>query len=51
MLLQAAEEVKMQLGSHVAVAMAQAAGAALNQPLSWELPYAAGAALKRKRGN
>ena len=31
------------------VAVAQEAAAALIQPLAWELPYAAGAALKRKK--
>ena len=35
--------LKMQLSSHVAVAVAPI------QPLSWELPYPAGAPLKRKK--
>ena len=35
----------MRLGSGVAVAVASAAPI---QPLAWEFPYAAGAAIKRK---
>ena len=38
--------LQVQLGSGVAVAVAQASAAAPIQPLAWELPYAAGAALK-----
>ena len=41
----------MWLGASVAVAVAQAAGAALIQPLAWELPYAASAAVKRKKNS
>ena len=40
----------MQLGSDVAVAVVQASAATPLRPLAWELPYAAGAALQRKRG-
>ena len=39
----------MWLGSGVAVAVAVASAAALIQPLAWEPPYAAGAAVKRKK--
>ena len=38
----------MWLRSGVAKAVAVASAAALVQPLAWELPHAAGAALKRK---
>ena len=38
----------MQLGSAIA-AIAVAAATALIRPLSWELPYAAGAALKGQK--
>ena len=37
----------MGLRSHDAVAVVQAA---LIRPLSWELPYTAGTALKKRRG-
>ena len=40
---------QMPLGSGNAVALAQAASAAPIQPLAQELPYAAGAALKRQK--
>ena len=43
---------QMWLGSHVAVAMVEfrrPAAAALILPLAWELPYALGVALKRKK--
>ena len=39
----------MQLGSGVAVAVAQATAAALIQLLAWELPYAADEAVKKKK--
>ena len=39
----------MQRRSGVAVAVHRSAAAALIPPLAWELPYAPGAALKRKR--
>ena len=39
----------MKLGSGVAMAVAQASAAAPVQPLSWEFPYDAGVALKRKK--
>ena len=39
----------MWLGSGVAVAVMQASATAVIRPLAWELPYAAGAAVKRKR--
>ena len=38
----------MWLGSDIAVAVAQASGYTLIQPLAWEPPYATGAALKSK---
>ena len=38
----------MRLGSGIAVAVASAT--ALIRPLAWEPPYAAGVALKRKKG-
>lgn len=38
----------MYLGSSVAMAVAQAPGAAPIQPLAWDLPYATGVAIKRK---
>ena len=38
----------MQLRSGVAVAVAWPAASALIRPLAWELPYAAGVALKKK---
>ena len=38
----------MQLGSSVAVAVTYASAAAAIGPLTWGLPYAAGAALKIK---
>ena len=38
----------MQLGPGMAVAI-WPAGAALIRPLAWEIPYAAGVALKRKK--
>ena len=38
----------MWLGSGIAVAVAQVTAAARIQPLAQELPYATGAALKRK---
>ena len=37
----------MQLGSCVAVAVAQVSAAVPIQPLAWELPYASGVALKK----
>ena len=39
---------KMRLGSGTAVALEQAVAIAPNQPLAWELPYGAQAALKSK---
>ena len=39
----------MQLRSSVAVAVVWAPDAAPIQPLAWELPHAAGAAVKRKK--
>ena len=39
----------MQLGSNVAVAMVQASAAVSIQPLAWELPHAAGMAVKKKK--
>ena len=39
----------MQLRSRVAVAVVQPAAAALIQLPGWELPYAAGAALKKRK--
>ena len=39
----------MQLGSSVAIAVVQAIAAAPIQPLGRELPYAEGAAIKRKK--
>ena len=39
----------MQLGSHIAVAMAQVTATAPIRPLVWEPPYDAGAALKRQK--
>ena len=39
----------MQLGSCIAVAVAQASTEALIQPLAPEFPYAAGAAIKRRK--
>ena len=39
----------MQFRPGVAVAVAWPAAAALIQPLAWELPHAAGVALKRKK--
>ena len=39
----------MWLGSHVAVAVAVASSWSSNLTLSWELPHAAGTALKRKK--
>ena len=39
----------MRLGSCIAVAVAQASAAASIQPLAWERPCAAGAALKRQK--
>ena len=44
-------KLQLQLGSGVAVAVRRPAAAALIQALSQELPYAAGAALKRKEMN
>ena len=38
----------MQLGSIVAETAAEAKAAAPIRPLAWELPYATGAAIKRK---
>ena len=38
----------MQLGSHIAMAMARPVAIALILPLAWEPPYAAGMALKKK---
>ena len=40
---------QMHLGSGVAVAWFRPAATAPIQPLAWELPYAAGAALKSKK--
>ena len=40
---------QMQLESGVAVAVAVAGKAAPIQPLAWELPYATGVAIKRKK--
>ena len=37
----------MQLGSHVAVVVAQASATAPIRPLAWKPPYAAGAAIKK----
>ena len=39
----------MQLRSGVAVAVAWPAASALIRPLAWELPYAAGVALKKNQ--
>ena len=39
----------MQLRSGVAVGMGRLAATTPFQPLAWELPYAAGAALKRQK--
>ena len=39
----------MRLGSRVVVAVAEAAAAALIQPLAREIPCAAGAVIKRKK--
>ena len=39
----------MQLGSQVAVAVVRLAAVAPIQTLAWELPYAAGVALKAKK--
>ena len=39
----------MWIRSHFAVAVTLASGAALLWPLAWELPYATGLALKRKK--
>jgi len=39
----------MQLRSCAAVAVVQASAEAPIQPLAWELPYAAGSALKSKK--
>ena len=39
----------MWLGSHIAVALAEAVATALIRPLAWEPPYAAGVALKRQK--
>ena len=39
----------MQLGSSVAVAVAQASATAPIQPLAWDLLYATGAAIKSKK--
>ena len=39
----------MCLGSVIAIAMVYAKAAALIQLLSWELPYATGVAIKRKK--
>jgi len=39
----------MQLGSGIAVAVARPAATAPIQHLAWELPYAAGVALKRQK--
>ena len=39
----------MLLRSGLAVAVHRLAGAALIRPLAWELPYAAGVALKSKK--
>ena len=41
--------LQTQFGSGVAVSVAQAKATALIQPISWEPPYAAGAALKRQK--
>ena len=40
----------MQLRSGVAGAVTQATAAALIHPLAWELPHAAGVAVKKKSG-
>ena len=42
----------MQLGSRIAISMAvvETTAAAMIQTLAWELPYAAGVAVKRKNG-
>ena len=37
------------LGSGIAVAVVRPVATALIRPLAWELPYAAGAALKRQK--
>ena len=37
----------MQLGSHVAVVVAQASAKAPIRPLAWKPPYVAGAAIKK----
>ena len=39
----------MQLRSAIAIAVAQGSAEALVQPLAWELSYAAGAAIERKK--
>ena len=39
----------MWLGSSVVVSVAQLPAAAPDQPLAWELAYAAGEAIKRKK--
>ena len=39
----------MQLRSSVAMAVAKTSAAAPIQPLPWELPYATGTAIKRKK--
>ena len=39
----------MQLRSQVAVVVVQASATALIQPLSWELLYAAGSAIRKKK--
>ena len=41
----------MRLGSRVAVAVVKAGATAPIRSLAWEPPYAAGAALKRKKQN
>ena len=38
-------------GPHVAVAVFRLAAIARTQPLAWELPYTAGAALKKQKQN
>ena len=38
-----------QLGSHIAAAVCRPPAAVLIRPLAWELPYAVGASLKRKK--
>ena len=40
----------MWLGSGVAVVVGRPAAEAPIQPLAWELPYATGATLKKKKG-